>query len=262
MFSVQRIVAYGGPTSPNIDAHFRKVKETVDKWVEDLTQPTTPQVHALQLDIDKLGASIEKAQSAHRSDKAKIELLQKQLEGIQQDLTGTCEDLEATKGELAHTIEELDTLKTNFAELQAKFDKFLCPISAMSVLSAGQTRFLEDFIFKGLDLTDQERARYKTVKIIIEDFDDDDLPENLNERWLQYRHKWAKCLGKVFNRLGDLRGGYCHDEDRNPELYQQMSEDEVRTKLSDIKLGLNAKEINAVVQLHKLTNDPSSDEST
>lgn len=204
------------------------IKETVDKWVEDPIESTT---HALQSDIDKSEASIEKAQTAHRSEKAKLDLLQKQLEGLQQDLTDT-------KAELGYTIAELEILKTNFEELQTKFNKFMCPISAMSVLSAAQTRFLEDFLFKGLNLTDQERAHYNMVRTIIEDYGDGDLPEILKDRWEQNRQNWANCLGKVFNRLSNLRCVNYHDEDRNPQMYKEMSEEEVRTMLSETELGM------------------------
>ncbi len=177
---------------------------------------------------------------------AKIQLLDKQVVGLQQDLNESNLNILQLSDQIQIVQYELDQLK-----------KESLPMRAKSILSAAETRFLELL----LDNSDVNlKHRYPRMDLFLDELNI--LDEPIKAKYQQFANHWnASKMAWLFRRLSYARGAETHKEDREPEYFRKLDPEDVRSVFSDPSFGFNSKEVELVVQLHALTWKPAEDES-
>jgi len=239
-----------------------EVKNNVDGWINSIQSPSLAELSILSQRVGVLLHSIKQFKKMKGKDQAKLYLLEKSLEGVQEELTCTKEELAEVKAQLVDIVNTLNTkIKILEDEIQSLHTEFN-PIQAKSITSAAERRFI-NFLLEGIILPENHQHRYKRIFDIIEDIRDQELPEVVEIKWNKYSYLWnIDKMDSIFRRLSDERGNICHKEERDSRYFEVLSEGDVRKSLSDPIFGFNTKEIEMVVKLHKFTSKEIDEEKS
>lgn len=107
-----------------------------------------------------------------------------------------------------------------------------------------------------MEYVQEDKRRYQSVQDLLEDEATSEMPASVLQIWNSSKHMWKSTLmNRLFSRISSARGHVCHAEDRNPAKYSSMTEDEVRSALSEIFVanGIRSAEVDAVIRLHLFT---------
>lgn len=219
----------------------------VDNWITSVHRPTIDELMTLSEVLKKAKSAIN-LEGKYKASLAKIDILDKSLIGLQQELSENGDQIDALSAANETLRSEIDLLKEQFAELRQKFT----PIEAKSIAFAVERRFVNFLLDQSPDLHPMDRIRYHQVEHIIDDYNNNDLSPGLRTAWEAHNKVWNRKLFKnIFNRLSYFSGAVCHEEDRDSQIYLDLSREHLEKVFDGV--GCRQKEKQALLDLHMYT---------
>jgi hypothetical protein len=119
---------------------------------------------------------------------------------------------------------------------------------------AAEERFIS-FLLEGIPFDQGLVNRYRTMRLVLSDYNDDDIHAEINTKLDANKHFCNPGLiSNLFLILSNQSADYAHKQDRDPDFFRNLNSDDAKRIVSDPTLGLKKKETKFILDFHTFTS--------